>query len=147
MTPGFATFMTCGVGLFFYLSLTAISNNVLADTVNSISLAIAFYYGLTCFSCVWCFRKDLFISTRNFLLVFPVDRWPHAGTCVHCEFNSSVQPRFRKYEHRGNRWCLVVGVGSLLFGIVVMTIWQLWQPAFFHGETLRRDTPTKVPNF
>jgi hypothetical protein len=39
----------------------------------------------------------------------------------------------------------VIGVGSLAVGVVVMFVWQLRQPAFFRGETLRHDTPLLAP--
>ena len=37
-----------------------------------------------------------------------------------------------------------IGVGVLVLGAVVMVVWQARQPAFFRGETLKRDTPTLV---
>ena len=37
-----------------------------------------------------------------------------------------------------------IGVGILLLGAVLMLAWQLREPAFFRGETLRQDTPALV---
>ena len=43
----------------FYVLLTAVSQNVLADSISAVGLLIAFYYGLTGFACVWFYRKHL----------------------------------------------------------------------------------------
>ena len=64
LTP---TWSTVGMGLasvVFYVVLVRLSPNVLGDTVASIGLLIAFYYGMTGFACVWFFRHDLFRSSR-----------------------------------------------------------------------------------
>ena len=34
----------------------------------------------------------------------------------------------------------VIGVGLLLLGAILMFVWQIREPAFFRGETLRHDT-------
>jgi len=39
---------------------------------------------------------------------------------------------------------LVLGLGFILLGVVFMFIWRAKAPAFFKGETLRRDTPTLI---
>ncbi|MFD0345954.1 hypothetical protein ACFQ0M_07465 [Kitasatospora aburaviensis] len=75
LTP---TWSTIGMGvasIAFYVLLTAISGNVLADSIASVGLAIAFYYGLTGFACVWYYRKVLTRSVRDFLLKGS-RRWP-----------------------------------------------------------------------
>ncbi len=33
----------------------------------------------------------------------------------------------------------IIGVASLLFGVLLMILWNLKSPAFFRGETLRRE--------
>ncbi|MGZ3134435.1 amino acid transporter, partial [Pseudomonas aeruginosa] len=43
------------------------SDNILQDSISSLGLAIAFYYGLTGYACVWYFRRDLFTSARNLI--------------------------------------------------------------------------------
>jgi hypothetical protein len=39
----------------------------------------------------------------------------------------------------------VMGIGSLLIGVVFMYLWQWKAPPFFRGETLHHDTPVLVP--
>ncbi len=73
MTPAFGTIMMGLAALFFYLLLTFLSENALADSVASLGLAVAFYYGITAFACVWYFRRTLFSSARNLFFrgIFP----------------------------------------------------------------------------
>ena len=64
-TPTTATLVMGGVSALFYVMLTAVSKNVLADSAASVGLLIAFYYGLTGFACVWFFRRALLGSARD----------------------------------------------------------------------------------
>ena len=42
--------------------------DALADSIASLGLAVAFYYGITAFACVVYFRRTLFTSARHFFL-------------------------------------------------------------------------------
>ena len=59
-TPGFATLVMGATAIGFYLMLSLISTNALADSIASLGLAVAFYYGITAFACVVYFRRTLF---------------------------------------------------------------------------------------
>ena len=74
MTPAFGTMVMGFSALGFYLILTFLSENALLDSVASLGLAVAFYYGITAFSCVWYFRRTLFTSARNLFFrgIFPL---------------------------------------------------------------------------
>src|SRR5918997_2827384 len=67
-TPGFATLVMGATAIGFYLVLSLVSANALADSIASLGLAVAFYYGITAFACVAYFRRTLFTSARNFFL-------------------------------------------------------------------------------
>ena len=57
LTP---TWSTWGMGIasvVFYVVLTTVSGNVLNDSIGSLGLMIAFYYGLTGFACFWFYRN------------------------------------------------------------------------------------------
>jgi predicted Co/Zn/Cd cation transporter (cation efflux family) len=49
----------------YYVLMSILSENLLSDSISSISLFIAFYYALTGFACVWYFRGTLRGSARN----------------------------------------------------------------------------------
>ena len=57
-----------GVSIIFYVGLTLISANILADTIAAVGLMIAFYYGLTGFACVWFYRKTMWRKPRDVLM-------------------------------------------------------------------------------
>jgi amino acid transporter len=67
-TPNFATLVMDITSIAFYVVLTLVSANALADSIASLGLAVAFYYGITAFSGVWYFRKTLFTSARHFFM-------------------------------------------------------------------------------
>src|SRR6185312_4793695 len=74
MTPAFGTIVMGLSALFFYLVLSFLSENALRDSVASLGLAVAFYYGITAVACVWYFRRTLFTSARNLFFrgIFPL---------------------------------------------------------------------------
>lgn len=148
MTPGFSTFVTCAIGLSYYVVMSVISDSVLQSTILSISLAIAFYYALTAFSCVWYFRKTAFSSVHSFVFVFLL---PLAGGLMLAfAFIASAFQMFSPDYTGASLWgvgqVFVIGVGSLAFGFVLMALWQWRRPEFFRGETLRHDTPVLAPD-
>ncbi len=67
-TPGFATLVMGATAIGFYVLLSLISTNALADSIASLGLAVAFYYGITAIACVVYFRRTLFRSARDFFL-------------------------------------------------------------------------------
>ncbi|MDF3291423.1 SpoIIE family protein phosphatase [Streptomyces silvisoli] len=130
LTP---TWSTVGMGLAsigFLVLLTAFSRDVLADSIQSVGLAIAFYYGLTGFACVWYYRGVLTRSARDLLFkgllpglgglmmlflfcyaAFDVYANPKYGvTSVHVPLVGQVGG------------VTVVGLGALLLGVVLMLV-------------------------
>src|SRR6218665_474739 len=69
-TPSFSTIIMGIVAVAYYVGMTLVSDNILQDSILSLGLAIAFYYAITGFACVWYFRRELFTSGRNFLYRF-----------------------------------------------------------------------------
>ena len=59
LTPTWSTVGMALVSIVFYVAMTLLSTNVLNDTISSLGLMIALYYGLTGLACAWWFRKAL----------------------------------------------------------------------------------------
>ena len=57
--PSFSTLMMGVVACVYYVGMTLVSDNILQDSITSLGRAIAFYYGITGFACVWYLRKEL----------------------------------------------------------------------------------------
>ncbi len=148
-TPSFSTLIMGVVSIAFYVGLTLVSENILSDTILSIGLAIAFYYALTGFACIWYFRQELFTSGRNFVFRF---LFPLLGALIltGAFVKSAIDMLNPDYGYTvlfGIGGVFVVGVGSLLLGVVLMFVWSFFPGSrpFFRRESLNRDTEVLVP--
>ena len=120
-TPGFSTLIMGVIAVAFYVGMTLISENILADTILSLGLAIAFYYAITGYACVWYFRREAFASFRNFIYKF---LFPLLGALLltGAFVKSAIDMLDPDYGYTvifGIGGVFVVGVGSLLLGVVL----------------------------
>jgi len=69
LTPAFATVVMGAVSVAWYVGLTLVSQNVLADSIAALGLMIAFYYGLVGYACPVFFRRQVFAGARNALVL------------------------------------------------------------------------------
>jgi hypothetical protein len=122
--------------------LTIVSQNILADSIAAVGLMIAFYYGLTGFACVWYYRKTLTKTPRDFVMrgVIPL----LGGLILLGAFLMAAQLHAGKdYGETtlfGIGAVFVLGIGTLLLGVVLMEIWNAMAPAYFNGETLPKGS-------
>ena len=147
-TPSVSTIVMGIVAIVYYVGLTIVSENVLADSILSLGLAIAFYYGITAFSCVWYFRHTLTASWQSFVFRGLL---PFLGGVMltGALIKSAIDMADREYGETvlfDIGGAFVLGVGGLLLGVVLMTLWYVTEASrpFFNGETLNRDTPVLV---
>ncbi len=148
-TPSFSTLLMGFVAIVFYVGMTLISDNILQDTILSLGLAIAFYYAITGFACVWYFRHSLFTSARNFWfrLVFPLlGALLLTGAFIFSAIDM-LNPDYGFTVLLGVGGVFVIGIGSLVLGAVLMVVWSFFKESrpFFRGESLNRDTAVLVP--
>ena len=142
-TPTIATLVMGAVSAAFFVLLTAMSKNVLADSAASVGLLIAFYYGLTGFACVWFFRHSLLTSVRSFVVkgVLPLI----GGLTLLGAFVLSIKsywPAASSYSSfHGIGGIFLIGAGSLVIGVVIMLITARFLPGYFsHGITAPAKT-------
>ena len=145
LTPTDSTIWMGGASILFYVGLTLISENILADTIEAVGLMIAFYYGLTGFACVWFYRKTMWSSPRDIIMqgLFPL----LGGVILLVSFVWAAKLYTAPDWGAGGTHVggvggvFLLGIGSLLVGFVFMFIWQSVAPAYFRGETLpKRDS-------
>jgi amino acid transporter len=149
------TWSTIGMGLAsiaFYALLTKISGNVLSDSIDSLGLAIAFYYGLTGFACAWHFGRFAFRPRRGRR---PRVLWlrfvlPLLGALILFAFFIYGAYQFWNPAYGYTQWDMpfpphwhiggvfLTGVGSLVLGIPLMYIYRALRPAYFRGEVVRK---------
>jgi amino acid transporter len=148
LSPSVSTVAMGLASIVFYVGLTLISGNVLGDSITSIGLLIAFYYGLTGFACAWYFRHELTRSAKDLLLkgVLPL----LGGIILLGAFLRSAKDMFASdygdTSFHGVGGVFLLGVGALVLGVLLMIITELVMPAFFRGRTLTRYTrPVVLP--
>jgi amino acid transporter len=135
-TPTVATLVMGAVSALFFVLLTAVSKNVLADSAASVGLLIAFYYGLTGFACIWYFRRDLRTSAHALLVkgILPL----FGGLTLLGAFVLSIKsywPAASSYSSfHGIGGIFLIGAGSLLTGVMIMLVTSRFIPRYFaHG--------------
>jgi amino acid transporter len=123
LTP---TVSTLGFGLLSIavtVPLILISESVLADSLTAIGFPICFYYGFTGIACAVYYRKELFKSVRNFLLL---GVGPLAGGLMLFGIGGYAAVY---YGHKANvesapiagiTLPLWLGIGGLILGFVAM---------------------------
>ena len=148
-TPAFSTIVMGVVAIAFYVALTIISEDFLSDSILSLGLAIAFYYAITGYACIWYFRKELFASGYNvvFKFLFPLRGALMLTAAFVLSVRDMIDPDYGYTVLFGVGGVFVVGVGSLAFGAVLMIVWFFFAGSkpFFRGESLNRDTEVLVP--
>ena len=157
LTPAVATLVMGGVSIVMYSLMNYLSGGyVIADSVTAIGVWIAFYYGLTGWTCLWYYRKVLTRSGRDLmmkgilpglggLILFAAGAWSLEQDWFFSSNQSytSVQLPFAPHWDIGGVFMVVLI--SALIGLVCAVTWRFAGPAFFQGETLNRSTPTLVP--
>jgi Amino acid permease len=138
LTPSYATWAVGAVAVGYYAFLTAVSSDVLSDSIAALGMMIAAYYSLTGFACVWYYRRRLHgrdlwtkgvlpgLGAVLLLLAFVLSAVDYA---VPTEDGTSVF---------GLGGTFVAGVGTLLLGAVIMLVYSRLAPEFFRGTTLPR---------
>ncbi|WP_232837903.1 amino acid permease [Streptomyces atratus] len=130
LTPTWSTVSLGLASVGFFVLLTAFSRNVLADSIGSVGLAIAFYYGLTGFACVWYFRKVLTRSRRDFLFkgllpglggLLMLFLFCYAAFGVYADPDYGETSIYLPFIGQTGG-VTVVGLGALLLGVVLMLV-------------------------
>jgi len=157
LTPTVSTVVMGAISIALYIPLNYLSGgNVIPDAVTAIGLYIAFYYGLTAFTCAWYYRRTLLSSRRNLFMrgILPVlgglimyfaggwSLWSDWDVATGNSFTSWLMPFWPHWQIGG---VFVIAFLSALAGVVVFIYCRITGPAFFRKETLTRATPTLVP--
>ena len=146
LTPTVSTIWMGIVSIVFYVGMTMVSENILGDTIAAVGLLIAFYYGLTGFAAVWFYRHHIFDSGRDFLMkgLYPfLGGVMLLGAFIIASYQYA-QPDYGTTTLFGVGGVFIIGIGSLLLGVILMVAWNAAAPAFFRGETLPRRSASDL---
>ena len=138
LTPHVSTILMGAFSILWYVGLTLVSENILYDSIAALGLMIAFYYGITGFACAIYYRRELTKSVKNFLLVGVA---PVLGGAIltWVLVKSIIDLSKPENSESGDSWLgvgppLIIGVGLMLFGVVLMFWWYAAGHRDFFGR-------------
>lgn len=138
LTPDVSTLAMGGISLVWTLFIINVSTSVLSDAITGLGFQIAFYYGLTGFACAVYYRKEIFKSVRNFIMVGVAPLL--GGAALAFIFIKALITYSDPAETETGTGFLgigvpvALGVGLILLGAVVMVGANLAYPRFFKRE-------------
>jgi amino acid transporter len=138
LTPDVSTLTMGAASLIWTLFIINVSQSVLGDSITGLGFQIAFYYGLTGFACAIFYRRELFESVKNFILVGVA---PVLGglmlTGIFVKSLTFYKDPIENYSGSflGIGTSVAVGVGLILLGVVVMIWARFVYPRFFARST------------
>ncbi|MFI6486342.1 amino acid permease [Streptomyces sp. NPDC050564] len=130
LTPTWGTIGMGAVSIALLVLLTSFSQNIVADSIDSVGLAIAFQYGVTGFACLWYYRKVLTRSVRDMVFkgVFPaLGGLIMLLLFVYATFVVYANPRYGSTSVDlpligPTGGVTVLGLGALLLGFLLMPV-------------------------
>jgi amino acid transporter len=136
LTPDVSTLVMGGVSLVWTLVIINVSQNVLNDSITGIGFQIAFYYGLTGFACCIYYRKEIFKSLKNFIMVGVA---PFLGGAMlafifvkaFLDYKTTSTDVNYSGGFLGVGTPVAIGVGGLVIGAVLMVFANFVYPQFF----------------
>ena len=155
LTPTVSTIVMGVISIILYIPMNYFAGgNTIGDAVTAIGLYIAFYYGLTAFSCVWYYRATLFQSARNLWMrgILPLlgGLIMYAAGIYSLQSDWVASNSYTTWTIPGLRWhvggIFLIAVGAALVGLLGAIYMRVTAPAFFKKQTLTRTTPTLVPD-
>jgi amino acid transporter len=155
LTPTVSTIVMGVISIALYIPMNYFAHgNTIGDAVTGIGLYIAFYYGLTAFSCVWYYRKNLFTGARNLWMqgILPLlgglIMYICGGIALQADWVASNS--FTHWTVPGLHWeiggSFLIAFGAALAGLLGFIYMRVTAPPYFKKQTLTRATPTLVPN-
>lgn len=148
-TPKFATWTLGLMTLVIYITLNLISESVVKDLINSVSIAICTYYTVAALSCVLYFHRTAFNHWHTALsqvilptiaaIILIVVGLLQAWNMMDPDYGSSG-------SIAGVGAVFLIGVVTLFLGVPLMIAWNIREPSFFRGKTLPLERAHMMPD-
>jgi amino acid transporter len=155
LTPTVSTIVMGVISIILYIPMNYFAGgNAIGDAVTSIGLYIAFYYGLTAFSCVWYYRSVLTSSIRNLFMkgILPLlgGLIMYGAGIYSLQSDWTATSGYTSWTVPGLHWevggIFIIALGAAVVGVLGFIFMRVTAPAFFKKQTLTRSTPTLVPD-
>jgi amino acid transporter len=150
LTPTVSTVVMGVVSVLLYIPLNYISKgNPIADAVTAIGLYIAFYYGLTAFSCVWYYRRSLTASAWNFwmrgvlpglggLIMYAAGFYSLRSDWIASNSYTMWTVPVLHWQIGG---IFIIAALAAVAGVLGFVFMRVTAPSYFRRQTLNRATP------
>lgn len=147
-TPAFSTIAVGIVATAWYVGGSIASATFLTDSLQALSLAIAFYYLLTGIACVVYWRRHLLDSVKNFLFIGVAPLLGAIGL-GYLLVESAIQLAKPGESSSGTSVLgvgmpLVIGIGFALIGIVLMLAWWAFGNRSFFSRPGFEAVPPEI---
>jgi amino acid transporter len=136
LTPLKGTIILSALSILWYVMLTWINVNLLYDAVAALGIMISLAYGSTGLAATVYYRKELFKSAKNFILIGMA---PSIGALMFAAvlikvIADDLNPANSYARVFGVGGTLLMGVGVVVVGIILMIVMWVMRPEFFHRK-------------
>jgi amino acid transporter len=141
-SPKYATWFMGLLTLAIYVGLSFTSDAIVQDSVYSVGISICAYYIIAALACAFYFHRTAFSSIRTALVqvILPTLAALLLIAVMILEAYNMTDPEYGSGNSiRGIGTVFIVGVVGMLIGAPLMALWNMRAPAFFRGETLRKQ--------
>lgn len=148
-TPKFTTWTIGLMTLVIYTTLSLMSESIVEDTILSVSIAVCTFYIVAAASCALYFHRTAFNHWLTALsqVILPATAAVILFAVAILQAWNMMDPDYGSSGSiRGIGAVFMIGVVSLLLGIVLMMVWNLFEKRFFRGETLPIERAHMVAN-
>ena len=137
MTPFWGTIILGSLSILWYVLLTWWNVNALYDAISAIGIMVCIAYGGTGLAATVYYRKELLKSAKNFFLMGVA---PTVGAIMFAAILIKVLWQDYPYKDgngasytgiHGIGGVFLMGVGTMLIGVVLMIAMWIWKPEFF----------------
>ncbi len=137
MTPFWGTVILSALSILWYVLLTWWNPNALLDAISAIGVMVCIAYGGTGLAATVYYRKEIFKSVKNFLLIGVA---PTLGAIMFAAILVKVIHDDYPYDGgNGNSYTgfhgiggvFLMAVGTMVLGVILMIAMWIWKPEFF----------------
>jgi amino acid transporter len=152
LSPGFSTIFVGVLSGVVYVMFSIFShNNLIGDAFTSLSITIAFYYGITGYACVVYYRRQLFDSVKNFVMLGVI---PLLGGMFLTYIIVKAIVTYSKADANYST-ATVFGIGSsiaialitIVIGLILSLAMWLYKPEFFRRPPEIADPEVFSPGY
>ncbi|MCB1934638.1 MAG: APC family permease [Nitrosomonas sp.] len=148
-TPKFTTWTIGLMTLLIYTTLSLMSESIVEDTILSVSIAVCTFYIVASASCALYFHRTAFHHWKTAVsqVILPATAAIILAVVAVLQSWNMLDPDYGSSGSiAGIGMVFIIGVLTLLFGVILMILWNMFDPKFFRGETLPLERAHMAPD-